>query len=51
MKKYVVIARFDDNTNQKMLSLRDELMSRGTLYRSGRRILPSPHMKIVMKNR
>lgn len=29
MKKYVVIARFDDNTNQKMLSLRDELMSKG----------------------
>lgn len=29
MKKYVAIARFDDNTNQKMLSLRDELMSKG----------------------
>ena len=29
MKKYVVIARFDANTNQKMLSLRGELMSKG----------------------
>ncbi len=29
MKKYVVIARFDDDTNQKMLSLRDKLMSKG----------------------
>ena len=46
MKKYVVIARFDDNKNQKMLSLRDELMSKGCSVQEW-----PPHMKIVMKNR
>lgn len=45
-EKYVVIARFDDNTNQKMLSLRDELMSKGYSVQEW-----PPHMKIVMKNR
>lgn len=51
MNRYVVLARFDKNTEEKLIALRREMTNAAMRLPSGRRISRLRRMKISMPKR